>query len=263
MLLSRIVRRENMAIQKSKDKFQNGQSDAQLAKNVALSCRILAKLGQFKETTGHVSARSQNGVSMLIRGRGKQESGLLFTKPGDVVAAGFDGVMLRDKAGLKTPNESCIHGELYRARPTVGAIVHAHPPSLVLTRMAGLELKPVFGGYDPRGMRLALRPIPVFESSLTLHTKEQVHAMMDIMGDSDICIMRGHGVVVCGKNVEDATIKAIKLDALAELNLELARLGKSATISEADIAAFQNRTGKGDGSVQPVWRYYVERLTKG
>ena len=84
--------------------------------------------------------------------------------------------------------------------------------------------------------------------------------MMDVMGDNDICIMRGHGVVVCGKSVEDATIKAIKLDALAEMNLELARLGKSATISEADIAAFQNRTGKGDGSVQPVWRYYVEWL---
>jgi ribulose-5-phosphate 4-epimerase/fuculose-1-phosphate aldolase len=241
-------------------KIANGQSDALLAKNVALSCRILAKLGQFKETTGHVSARSEGGRSMLIRGRGKQESGLLFTKPSDVVAADFDGRMLRDKAGLKTPNESCIHGELYRARPDVGAIVHAHPPSLVLTSMAGIELKPAFGGFDPRAMRMALRPIPVFDSSLTLHTKEQVHAMMDVMGDSDICIMRGHGVVVCGKSVEEATIKAIKLDALAEINLELARLGKSATISEADIAAFQTRTGKGDGSVQPVWRYYVEWL---
>jgi ribulose-5-phosphate 4-epimerase/fuculose-1-phosphate aldolase len=77
---------------------------------------------------------------MLIRGRGKEESGLLFTKPSDVVAADFDGRMLRDKAGLKTPNESCIHGELYRARPEVGAVVHAHPPSLVLTSMAGIEL---------------------------------------------------------------------------------------------------------------------------
>ena len=132
------------------------EADALLAKNVALSCRILAKLGQFKETTGHVSARSASGVSMLIRGRGKEESGLLFTKPSDVVAADFDGRMLRDKAGLKTPNESCIHGELYRARPDVGAIVHAHPPSLVLTSMAGIELKPIFGGYDPRAMRLAI-----------------------------------------------------------------------------------------------------------
>ena len=37
---------------------------------------------------------------MLIRGRGKQESGLLFTKPSDVVAADFDGRMLREKPDL-------------------------------------------------------------------------------------------------------------------------------------------------------------------
>ena len=229
---------------------------------MALSCRILAKLGQFKETTGHVSARSASGVNMLIRGRGKEESGLLFTRASEVVAADFDGRMLRDKPGLKTPNESCIHGELYRARPDLGAVVHAHPPNLVLTSMAGIELKPVFGGFDPSAMRLALRPIPVFESSLTLHTKEQVHAMMEVMGDRDICIMRGHGVVVCGKSVEEATIKAIKLDALAQMNLELARLGKSPTISEADIALFQNRQRKGDGSTNAVWRYYTEWLKK-
>jgi ribulose-5-phosphate 4-epimerase/fuculose-1-phosphate aldolase len=254
---------EEPKIQNRKSKIENSPTDSALAKNVALSCRMLAKLGQFKETTGHVSARSASGASMLIRGRGKQESGLLFTKPSEVVPADFDGRMLRDKPGLKTPNESCIHGEFYRARPDVGAIVHAHPPSLVLTSMAGIELKPVFGGFDPSAMRLALRPIPIFESSLTLHTKEQVHAMMGVMGNRDICIMRGHGVVVCGKNVEEATIKAIKLDALAQMNLDLARLGKSPTISEADMAIFLNRQRKGDGSVQPVWRYYVEWLKNG
>jgi ribulose-5-phosphate 4-epimerase/fuculose-1-phosphate aldolase len=34
------------------------KKNASLARKVALSCRILAKLGLFKETTGHVSARN-------------------------------------------------------------------------------------------------------------------------------------------------------------------------------------------------------------
>ena len=34
---------------------------------------------------------------MLIRGRGKEESGLLFTKPSEVVAADFDGQKLDQK----------------------------------------------------------------------------------------------------------------------------------------------------------------------
>ena len=41
--------------------------NASLARKVALSCRILAKLGLFKETTGHVSARNSTD-QMLIRG---------------------------------------------------------------------------------------------------------------------------------------------------------------------------------------------------
>ena len=66
------------------------KTDLSLARKVALSCRILAKLGMFKETTGHVSARLGN-AHMLIRGRGPKETGLLFTKRRDVIAADLDG----------------------------------------------------------------------------------------------------------------------------------------------------------------------------
>lgn len=252
-------------IQKPKSKIQIGKADAALAKRVALSCQILAKLGLFKETTGHVSARSADGVAMLIRGRGKEESGLLFTKPSEVVLANFDGQKLAKKSVLKTPNESVIHGELYKARANVGGIVHAHPPSVVLTSMAGIELRPIFGGFDPRGMRMAIKGIPVYQSSLTLHKVKHVHEMMDAMGDSDICVLRGHGVVVCGSSVEDATIKAIKLDSLAALNLQAAMLGNVASISQEDQQAFLTRqtTGMGGGGAETLWRFYCEWLKKG
>jgi ribulose-5-phosphate 4-epimerase/fuculose-1-phosphate aldolase len=66
---------------------------------------ILAKLGMFKETTGHVSARLGN-AHMLIRGRGPKETGLLFTKRRDVIVADLDGHNQDKKAGLKPPNEA-------------------------------------------------------------------------------------------------------------------------------------------------------------
>ena len=235
-----------------------------MAKKVALSCQILAKLGLFKETTGHVSARSSSGAAMLIRGRGREESGLLFTKASEVVLADFDGHKLDKKSVLKTPNESVIHGELYKARPKVGGVVHAHPPSIVLTSIAGIELRPIFGGFDPRSMRMAIKGIPIYPSSLTLHKVEHVHEMMDAMGDNDICVLRGHGVVVCGSSVEDATIKAIKLDNLATLNLQAAMLGKVPAISEADQQAFLTRksTGMGGGGAETLWRFYTEWLRR-
>ncbi|MGH7770065.1 MAG: class II aldolase/adducin family protein, partial [Candidatus Binatia bacterium] len=130
-----------------------------------MSCRILAKLGLFKETTGHVSARSGAG-RMLIRGRGGDETGLLYTRPADIVLSDFEGAPIKNRAGLKTPNEACIHGEIYKTKPRVGGVVHAHPPSIVLASIAGIALKPIYGGYDPQGMRLALRGVPLFQSSL-------------------------------------------------------------------------------------------------
>jgi 3,4-dihydroxyphthalate decarboxylase len=265
VLVSRLIYRERTTIENRKSKIQNSPSDAALAKNVALSCRILAKLGLFKETTGHVSARSGDGKNMLIRGRGKDETGLLFTGPKDIVLADLDGQRVQKNAILKPPNESCIHGELYKARPDVGAIVHAHPASIVLTSMAGIELRPIFGGYDPRAMRLAIKGIPVYRSSLTLHSKEQVHEMMPVMGESNVCILRGHGVVVCGKDVEEATITAIKLDHLAKLNLQAAALGQVPAISEEDQNAFvtRARTGMGGGGADTLWRFYCDWLKRG
>lgn len=229
-----------------------------LVKNIALSCRILAKLGLFKETTGHVSARNRDGRSMLIRGRGGDETGLIFTRPADIVLADFEGAPLKNRAGLKTPNEACIHGEIYKRRPEAGAVVHAHPSSIVLTSMAGITLRPIYGGYDPQGMRLALGGIPVYPSSLTLHTKEQVHAMLEVMGESDVCVLRGHGVVVVGKTIEEATIRAVKLDHLAKMNLQAAALGDVASVSQEDIDAFLARRGAPDRSTNSVWRYYAE-----
>jgi ribulose-5-phosphate 4-epimerase/fuculose-1-phosphate aldolase len=238
------------------------KTNTSLARKVALSCRILAKLGLVKETTGHVSARN-NAHQMLIRGRGANETGLLFTKPSDIVLADFEGQILERKAGLKPPNEACIHGEIYKARPEVSCVVHAHPPSVVLCSIAGIELRPIYGGYDPNSMRLSLKGIPVYPSSLTLQTKEQVNAMQKVMGTSNICILRGHGLIVAGTSVEQATITAIKLDTLAKLNLRAASLGKVPSIPDEDIEEFQRRTGKGNSSTEGLWRYYSEWLAKG
>jgi ribulose-5-phosphate 4-epimerase/fuculose-1-phosphate aldolase len=108
-----------------------------------------------------------------------------------------------------------------------------------------------------------LRPIPVYPRTLTLNTVEQVHAMQAVMGDLDICILRGHGLIAVGPSVEQATLTAIKLDTLAKMNLQAASLGKVPSIPDEDIAAFQSRLTRGNSSVDALWRYYSEWLVKG
>ena len=149
--------------------------------------------------------------------------------------------------------------------PTWARVVHAHPPSIVLDSMAGIQLRADLRRLDPRAMRMAISGIPVYSSSLTLHTDEQVHAMMAVMGDSDICVLRGHGAVVCG-NVSNSDDQAIKLDNLATLNLQAACSGKVPPISRRRPEAFHDPRQHRDGwwwGRTPCGGFIVEWLKNG
>jgi ribulose-5-phosphate 4-epimerase/fuculose-1-phosphate aldolase len=234
---------------------------AELRRKVALSCRILAMTGLVKETTGHVSARIPGTDEMFIRARGDDETGLLFTAETEIVRVDFDGNGVPKDAGLGTPNELPIHGEIYKARPNVACVVHAHPPGVLLCGIAGVELRPLFGGYDPSSLRIALDGIPIFPRSITLHRPEDVWPMLEIMGERNVCLMRGHGITVTGTSVEQATVRAIKMEALARINWHAAQRGAIPEISAEDVEVF-NRSDRGRRrqSTEPVWRYYVQLL---
>src|SRR5262249_60453163 len=109
------------------------------------------------------------------------------------------------------PTELPIHGEIYKARPEVGCVVHAPPPGTLLCGITGVELRPIFGAYDPSAMNLALDGVPVFPRAITLTRPEDVWPMIELMRGKDVCLMRGHGITVTGPNIEHATVRAIKL----------------------------------------------------
>ena len=87
--------------------------------------------------------------------------------------------------------------------------------------------------------------------------------MQKVMGDKDICILRGHGLIVVGPSVEQATLTAIKARHFGTDEFTSGFLGQSAVDSDEDIAEFQGRSRKGNSSVEGLWKYYSEWLTKG
>ena len=78
--------------------------------------------------------------------------------------------------------------------------------------------------------------------------------------------MKGHGVTVAGTSVEDATIRAIKLESLAKVHWELAKAGKTAQdIPWQDVEEFARRP-RGMGmprATEWLWKYYVKALEEG
>ncbi len=238
----------------------------ELRAKVAMSCRILAMVGVVHDILGHVSARVPGSDEMLIRCRGDDEFGVAFTGPSAIRRLDFDG-RGPGLGGDHVPvSELPIHGETYKARPEVGCVIHAHPPGVLLCGIAGLELRPVYGAYDPGGMQLALDGIPVFPRSVLISRPELARPMLEVMGDKPLVVMRGHGVTVTGRSVEEATIRTIHLERLARVCWHLATKGPLPTISPEDVEDFGRRgrtPAAGSRSEEWVWRSYARLVEEG
>jgi 3,4-dihydroxyphthalate decarboxylase len=227
----------------------------ELREQVAVACRVLAVEGLVENILGHVSARL--GGRMLIRCRGPRERGLRYTTTNDVHEVALDGSG-ELPGGYRVPNELALHGELLRARPEVGAVVHAHPPAVLLCGLAGLQLRPVFGAYNIPAMRLALDGVPIYRRSVLIRRPELAAEMLAAMGDRPVCVLRGHGITVAGETVGQAVVRALNLDALARVTLELARLGRAAPeIPPEDLAELPDLGAAFND--EAAWRYHVAR----
>jgi 3,4-dihydroxyphthalate decarboxylase len=235
----------------------------ELRGRVALACRVLAATGVSEGTLGHVSARVDS-THLLVRCRREEERGLLFTTPTDVHLVDLDGQLAESPAGGpagRVPNELPIHSEIYRARPEVGAVVHAHPPAALIAGLAGLELRPVFGAYNIPALHLARAGVPVYPRPVLITRPDLGAELVQAMGDRPVCLMRGHGITTSGATVQQATVRAINCNVLAQVTRELALLGASPPeVSEEDVAELPDLGSTFNDEM--VWRHHVAMVER-
>jgi ribulose-5-phosphate 4-epimerase/fuculose-1-phosphate aldolase len=242
----------------------------ELRRKVALSCRIL---GMEMGSSGHVSARIPGTDEMLLRCRSRGEGGLIATDLHHIRRLDFDGEGPGLGEGHAAPHETPLHGEIYRARPDVQAVVHVHPLFALLCSVVGVEFRPVFAGYNPGLLRIALEGIPVYHRAATVVDREMAAEMIEVMGKRDVVLLRGHGIVATGTSVEAATSLAVRLESLAHIMWQITLSGRTPIeIGREDIARYHPRMRQksampasrdwqalvGEGGMG--WRNYVRKL---
>ncbi len=231
---------------------------SELRRRVAIACRILAHAGLAEDVLGHVSVRVDSDT-ILVRARGPAESGLMFTTPDDVIACS-----LRTGAALALnvhapPNELPIHLACYRSDPDVGAVVHAHPPSVIAADLAGLPLVPMIGAYNIPAARLAADGIAVYPRSVLINTDDLGEEMASAMAGRPVCVLRGHGVTVTGTTLEQAVARSLAVDALARMACRVASLAaKVEPIPPDDLAQLPDLGSAFND--QLIWRHHEQRL---
>ena len=233
---------------------------------VARSCQILGKQGLTRETAGHVSARI-SGDRVVIKGRGAGEAALSHTTPNDLIIVDMDGKMVDGREDLASPNEVFIHTWMLRTRPEIESVIHIHPPTVVAFTIAGRPLLPVVGAFNPGALRFALDGLPLYPRSVLINSDARGgEELAKTMGNARACLMQGHGITTVGRTVEEATIAAINLNDLAEMNYKGALLGTPQPIPDEDLEEFRAQAGRGGDRgaanyMNSTWRYY-DRLAR-
>lgn len=198
--------------------------------------------------------------------------GLTYTDVHNIRDLDFDG----NDPGPEhaTPNEIAIHGEIYRSRPEVNAVVHAHPHYALMCGVTNLEYRPLFGGFEPAALEIILKGVPIYPRAATITDPQMAADMLNCMGERDVILMKGHGITVTAGSIEEATIQAIRFDRLSRIMWEVTTSGlKADDICQEDIDRYnpdkrnKKREKPGWKTKLPngklfAWNYYVRELQR-
>ena len=109
--------------------------------------------------------------------------------------------------------ERWIHGEVYKARPDVNAVVHSHSPTVVPFASTKAPLKPLLHNASFLGFGAPVFDIRniVKHSDLMISSAPLGQAMVAAMGSACVVLLRGHGNVVVGPTHADRRVPRLLL----------------------------------------------------
>ncbi len=127
-----------------------GSADPAQVQELVLANHILAHEGVL-DAYGHVSVRdARNPNHFLLASH--MAAGVVTAS--DIIEYDFDCKPVRPDAPTGY-TERFIHGEIYRARPDVMAVIHTHAPDLIPFSTTSVPLRPIYhmGAFSERVYR--------------------------------------------------------------------------------------------------------------
>jgi len=168
--------------------------------------------------------------------------GLLVTPTGAACdrLAESDLVRLDGEGGVvgggRPSSEWRLHRDIYRARPEVGAVVHAHPVFATTLACERIDLPAVHymiaaaGGVNVRCAAYA-----------TFGTEALSAAALDALAGRRACLLANHGIVAVGADPLDALRVAIEVESVAELFWRARQGGRPVILGKAEMAEVLDR----------------------
>jgi len=188
--------------------------------------RILADHGVV-DGYGHVSARHDRDPSRYLLARSLAPESVTAD---DIMEYDLESKPV-DPKGRAMYLERFIHGEIYKVRPDVQAIVHHHSPSVIPFGVTTAPLRPLYhmSAFVGEG-------VPVFEirnaggmTDMLITNNSLGQALAQTLGNRPAALMRGHGAVVVASTLSVAVARGIYLEMNARLQIQAMAIGGTIT----------------------------------
>jgi ribulose-5-phosphate 4-epimerase/fuculose-1-phosphate aldolase len=196
--------------------------DAAVIEDIVVGSRILADFGVV-DGFGHVSARHPQNPNHFLMSRSLAPA---LVNADDLMEFDLDGNAV-DARGRTVFLERFIHGEIYRVRPDVMAVVHTHSPGVIPFTVTQMLLRPMF-----HNAAFLAKGVPVWEirkdfgeTDMLVRDPARGKSLAQALGDKSVVLMRGHGDVTVGPTVKMAVFRAYYTDVNARLQSQAIALG--------------------------------------
>jgi len=198
---------------------------------VEVGRRMYAR-GYTAANDGNISVRL--GVDRLLMTPKSVCKG--FMTPDMMCVTDLEG---RKLAGDRDPSsEMLMHLEVYRQRPDVGAVVHAHPPTATGFAVAGIPLDRAVLAE----VLTTLGSVPIAEYA-TPSTRELPEAVRKYVKAHDGMLLANHGALTLGGDVFGAYYKMETIEHFAKISLVARLLGRENLISREEVMRLQELRG--------------------
>lgn len=228
-----------------------GLADPKLIEDLIAAYRILAQQGVL-DALGHVSARHNRDPNRFLISQSRAPELVTDT---DIMEFDLDSNPI-DQAGRQMYLERFIHGEIYKRRPDVKAVVHNHAPSLIPFGVSSVPLRPIF-----QGAAFVAEGVPVFEireaggmTDMLVRDQTLGHALAKTLGGKHALLMRGHGAVVVAPSLQLVVRRSINLENNAKLQGQAIALGGKITYLDPEEA--RRVMAREDAGLERSWELW-------
>ena len=191
-----------------------GPVPAAVIEELVVANRILNDRGII-DAYGHVSIRHPSNPNRYLMARAIAP-GLVTAD--DIMEFDLDSNPV-DRRGRAMFVERYIHGEVYKARADVNAVIHTHSMGVIPFSVTKTPLKPIIHSAS-----FLHAGVPVWEirdaggvTNMLVRNGDLGKSLAAALADKPVALMRGHGNVVVGASIRVATARAVFTDENARM----------------------------------------------